>query len=84
MSSYPIDYITNAAWCDGKNLCDSGWKNSQYGPIYEIYQTTESWVENWKTITRPFIDNRLVVGADLRKEPRGCLEQQRGPRWSWQ
>jgi endoglucanase len=67
----PNNHITNAAWCDGKNLCDSSWKNSQYGPICKIYQTTESWIENWKTIMKPFIDNPLVIGADLRNEPRG-------------
>jgi endoglucanase len=67
----PNNHITNAAWCDGKNLCDSSWKNSQYGPICKIYQTTESWIENWKTIMRPFTDNPLVIGADLRNEPRG-------------
>ena len=67
----PNDHITNAAWCDGMNLCDSSWKNSQYGPICKIYQTTESWIENWKTIMKPFVDNPLVIGADLRNEPRG-------------
>jgi endoglucanase len=67
----PNNHITNAAWCDGKNLCDSSWKNSQYGPICKIYQTTESWIENWKTAMKPFIDNPLVIGADLRNEPRG-------------
>jgi endoglucanase len=67
----PNNHITNAAWCDGKNLCDSSWKNSQYGPICKIYQTTESWIENWKTVMEPFIDNPLVIGADLRNEPRG-------------
>ncbi|KAM0713519.1 hypothetical protein Q7P37_010481 [Cladosporium fusiforme] len=67
----PNNHITNSAWCDGKNLCDSSWKNDQYGPICKIHQTTESWIENWKTIMRPFIDNPLVIGADLRNEPRG-------------
>ena len=67
----PNNHITNAAWCDGMNLCDSSWKNSHYGPICKIYQTTESWIENWKTIMEPFIDNPFVIGADLRNEPRG-------------
>lgn len=65
------NHITNAAWCDGKNLCDSSWKNDHLGPFCKIKQTTESWIENWKTIMTPFIDNPLVVGADLRNEPRG-------------
>ncbi|OQN98666.1 hypothetical protein B0A48_15332 [Cryoendolithus antarcticus] len=65
------DHITNAVWCDGMNLCDSSWKNDQYGPICKIKQSTASWVENWRTIMRPFISNPLVIGADLRNEPRG-------------
>lgn len=64
------DHITNAHWCDGFNLCDSSWKNDHLG-FCKIKQTTESWIENWKTIMRPFIDNPLVVGCDLRNEPRG-------------
>lgn len=65
------DHITNAHWCDGKNLCDSSWKNSHLGPICKIKQTTESWIENWKTVMTPHINNPLVIGADLRNEPRG-------------
>lgn len=65
------NHITNAHWCDGKNLCDASWKNDHYGPICKIHQTTQSWIENWRTIMRPFIDNPLVIGADLRNEPRG-------------
>ncbi|PPJ55324.1 hypothetical protein CBER1_06422 [Cercospora berteroae] len=67
----PNDHITNAHWCDGMNLCDSSWKNDQYGPICKIKQTTESWIDHWKTIMQPFIFNPLVIGADLRNEPRG-------------
>ncbi|KAK4542693.1 hypothetical protein LTR36_006265 [Oleoguttula mirabilis] len=67
----PNDHITNAHWCDGKNLCDASWKNDHYGPICKVRQTTESWIENWKIIMRPHIDNPLVIGADLRNEPRG-------------
>lgn len=65
------DHITNAAWCDGFNLCDSSWKNDHLLGFCKIRQTTESWIENWKTIMKPFVDNPLVVGADLRNEPRG-------------
>jgi endoglucanase len=39
--------------------------------LCKIHQTTESWIENWQTIMEPFIDNPLVIGADLRNEPRG-------------
>ncbi|EMC96289.1 glycoside hydrolase family 5 protein [Baudoinia panamericana UAMH 10762] len=67
----PNNHITNAHWCDGKNLCDSSWKNDQYGSLCKVRQTTESWIEHWKTIMEPHIDNGLVIGADLRNEPRG-------------
>jgi len=67
----PNNHITNAAWCDGKNLCDSSWKNDQYGPICKVHQTTASWIEHWRTIMQPHVDNPLVIGADLRNEPRG-------------
>ncbi|KAK4504908.1 hypothetical protein PRZ48_002871 [Zasmidium cellare] len=67
----PNNHITNAHWCDGKNLCDSSWKNDHYGPICKIKQTTETWIDHWKIIMEPFIDNPLVIGADLRNEPRG-------------
>lgn len=65
------DHITNAAWCDGMNLCDSSWKNDHLIGFCKIKQTTRSWIQNWKTIMAPFVDNPLVVGADLRNEPRG-------------
>ena len=65
------NHITNAHWCDGKNPCDSLWRNDQYGPFCSIKQTTESWISNWMTIMKLFIDNPLVIGADLRNEVRG-------------
>ena len=65
------NHITNAHWCDGKNVCDSSWKNDHWGPLCKIYQTTESWIDNWKTVMEIFVDNPLVIGADLRNEPRG-------------
>ena len=67
----PNNHITNAHWCDGKNLCDASWKNDQYGPICKIKQTTESWIDHWKIIMEPYVDNSLVIGADLRNEVRG-------------
>ena len=65
------DHITQAGWCDGKNLCDAGWSNSHLGPLCRVRQTEQSWIENWETIMRRFVSNPLVVGADLRNEPRG-------------
>ena len=67
----PNNHITNAHWCDGKNLCDASWRNDQYGSACKVRQTTESWIDHWRTIMEPHIDNPLVIGADLRNEPRG-------------
>ena len=78
----PNDHITNAAWCDGMNLCDSSWKNDQYGPICKVKQTTQSWIENWKTIMQPYINNPLVIGADLRNEPRGLWGTMPWSKWA--
>lgn len=75
------NHITNAAWCDGFNLCDSSWKNDHLG-FCEIKQTTKSWIENWKTVMTPFIDNPLVVGCDLRNEPRGLWGTMTWSNWA--
>lgn len=78
----PNNHITNAHWCDGKNLCDSSWKNDHYGLICNIRQTTETWIDHWLTIMRPFVSNPLVIGADLRNEPRGLWGTMRWSQWA--
>jgi len=78
----PNDHITNAAWCDGKNLCDASWKNDHYGPICKVRQTTDSWIDNWKTIMEPHVNNPLVIGADLRNEPRGLWGTMSWNKWA--
>lgn len=75
------DHITNADWCDGFNLCDSSWKNDHLG-FCKIKQTTETWIENWLTIMRPFVENPLVVGCDLRNEPRGIWGTMSWSNWA--
>lgn len=64
------------------NLCDSSWKNDHLGPFCRVKQTTESWIDNWITIMRPFIDNPLVIGADLRNEPRGLWGTMQWKDWA--
>ncbi|QIX01602.1 hypothetical protein AMS68_007119 [Peltaster fructicola] len=76
------NHITNAHWCDGKNLCDSSWHNDQYGPVCNIRQTTQNWIDHWKTIMLPFVDNPLVIGADLRNEPRGVWGTMKWGSWA--
>lgn len=78
----PNNHITNAHWCDGKNLCDASWKNDHYGNLCTVKQTTETWIDHWKTIMEPYMDNPLVIGADLRNEPRGPLGIMTWAKWA--
>lgn len=76
------NHITQAGWCDGKNLCDSGWRNSYLGPLCRVRQSEDQWLDNWETMMRHFIDNPRVVGADLRNEPRGPWGMQNWKPWA--
>lgn len=49
------NHMTNAHWCDGKNLCDASWKNDHYGLICTIKQTTRKLEDdNGPTYLQPF------------------------------
>jgi aryl-phospho-beta-D-glucosidase BglC (GH1 family) len=76
------DHITQAGWCDGRNLCDSGWSNSHLGPLCRVRQTEDQWLDNWETIMRRFVHNPRVVGVDLRNEPRGVWGTQNWKPWA--
>ncbi|KAJ5775082.1 uncharacterized protein N7511_000093 [Penicillium nucicola] len=67
------NHITQATWCCGINPCDTGWSNDWFGGslFCRISQTEEQWIQNWETVMRPLARNPLVLGADLRNEPRG-------------
>jgi aryl-phospho-beta-D-glucosidase BglC (GH1 family) len=67
------NHITQATWCCGINLCDTGWSNDWFGGslFCRIPQTEEQWIRNWETVMRPLAGKPLVLGADLRNEPRG-------------
>jgi len=67
----PNNHITQAAWCCGINICDTAWYNNQLGPVCRVSQTEEQWIENWVMVMSSFKDNPLVIGPDLRNEPRG-------------
>jgi phospholipid N-methyltransferase len=41
------------------------WKNDHMGPLCRVPQTTSQWIDNWKTIMKPFISNPLVIGEIL-------------------
>ena len=58
------DHNSNAEWCcsgtDGNTL----WYNSRY--------PQSAWLADWKKMAATFQDDPLVIGADLRNEPRGA------------
>jgi endoglucanase len=76
------DHITQAGWCDGKNLCDAGWSNSHLGPLCPVRQSEDQWLDNWETMMRCFVDNPRVIGADLRNEPRSIWGMQNWEPWA--
>lgn len=67
------NHITQATWCCGINPCDIVWYNDWLagGVFCRIPQSEEQWIRNWETIMQPLATNPLVIGADLRNEPRG-------------
>lgn len=67
------NHITTARWCCDGNLCDITWSNSLLGPLCPLSQTEDDWIENMETVMYPHVDNPLVIGIDLRNEPRGLF-----------
>ena len=65
------NHITQATWCCGANPCDSAWYNDYLSPACRVSQSEDQWLENWKTVMSPFVNNPRVIGADLRNEVRG-------------
>ncbi|KAG7132291.1 Endoglucanase like protein [Verticillium longisporum] len=65
------NHITHATWCCGADPCDAGWANDHLGPLCRVRQTEEGWIRNWEAVMARFVDNPLVIGADLRNEVRG-------------
>jgi endoglucanase len=78
------NHITQAGWCDGKNLCDASWSNSHLGPFCRVRQTEEQWMSHWAVLmSRPgILHNPRVIGCDLRNEPRGIWGTTSWSRWS--
>ena len=76
------NHITQARWCCDANLCDTTWSNDYLGPLCTVRQTEDEWVENWETIMRPHVRNRLVIGADLRNEVRSPLGRFKWYSWA--
>lgn len=76
------NHITQARWCCDGNPCDAKWFNSHLGPLCPVQQTEENWIENLITISKPHIDNPLVVGIDLRNEVRGLTDRLLWDSWA--
>ena len=75
------DHITQAGWCDGKNLCDAGWSNTHLGPLCRVRQSEDQWLANWENLMRHFVDDPRIIGCDLRNEPRGVWGTQNWAPW---
>ncbi|KAE9364732.1 glycoside hydrolase family 5 protein [Stipitochalara longipes BDJ] len=78
----PNNHITQAAWCCGINLCDTAWYNNHLGPVCRVSQTEDQWMENWVQVMSFFTNNSLVIGADLRNEPRGLWGTMPWAKWA--
>lgn len=76
------NHITQATWCCGVNLCDTAWYNDHLGAACRVRQTEEQWIQNWETMMENFISNPLVIGADLRNEPRGLWGTMPWAKWA--
>ncbi|KIN08991.1 glycoside hydrolase family 5 protein [Oidiodendron maius Zn] len=78
----PNNHITQATWCCGINICDTAWYNDHLGSVCRVSQTEDQWIENWVTVMSPFANNSLVIGADLRNEPRGFWGTMPWSKWA--
>ncbi|KAK1755149.1 glycoside hydrolase superfamily [Echria macrotheca] len=76
------NHITSATWCCGADPCDAGWANDHLGPLCRVRQTEAEWIEHWETVMARFIENPLVIGADLRNEVRGVWGTMSWDRWA--
>ena len=76
------NHITSAQWCCGADPCDAGWANDHLGPLCQVHQTEDEWIEHWETIMTPLVRNPLVIGVDLRNEVRGLWGTMPWSKWA--
>lgn len=57
------NHNSNAEWCCSNDDGNTLWYNSQYPET--------SWISDWEGMAQRYQNNPLVIGADLRNEPRG-------------
>ncbi|KAH7417541.1 family 16 glycoside hydrolase [Cadophora sp. MPI-SDFR-AT-0126] len=75
------NHITQATWCCCANLCDTAWYNNYLGAFCRVRQTEDHWVDHWESLMASFVDNPLVIGADLRNKPRGLWGTMPWAKW---
>jgi aryl-phospho-beta-D-glucosidase BglC (GH1 family) len=77
------NHITSATWCCGADPCDAGWANDHLpGMMCRVRQTEAEWIEHWEELMGRFLNNSLVIGADLRNEVRGVWGTMTWDRWA--
>ncbi|KAK3397968.1 glycoside hydrolase [Sordaria brevicollis] len=77
------NHITTARWCCDGDPCDAGWANDYLpGQLCRVRQTEAQWIEHWETLMARFVDNPLVIGADLRNEVRGLWGTMPWAKWA--
>ena len=57
------NHNSNAGWCCSTTDGNTLWYNSDY--------PQSSWIADWQGMAQRYASNSLVIGADLRNEPRG-------------
>jgi endoglucanase len=70
------NHNSNAEWCCGGNDGNMLWYNSQY--------PESSWISDWKRMAARYRDDPLVVGVNLRNEPRSPATWGGPPATNWQ
>ncbi|MDE3172235.1 MAG: glycoside hydrolase family 5 protein, partial [Gemmatimonadota bacterium] len=68
------DHNGDAEWCCGRDGNEL-WYNARY--------PESSWIADWRAMASRYRDDRLVVGADLRNEPRGAATWGGPPATDW-
>jgi endoglucanase len=70
------NHNSNAEWCCGGSDGNMLWYNSQY--------PESSWIADWKGMAERYRDDPLVVGVNLRNEPRSPATWGGPPATNWQ
>ncbi|HEV2323309.1 MAG TPA: cellulase family glycosylhydrolase [Terracidiphilus sp.] len=56
------NHMSNANWCCGNTDGNTLWYNAQY--------PESSWLADWQSLAGRYLNQPMVIGADLRNEPR--------------